>query len=143
MNTPTSGPRFPSEPSTPARSKNAVRWGWGISGFVILFLIFDVAIKLLQLPMAVDATVKLGFPASTVFPMGVIGLVCLILFVIPRTAVVGAVLWTGYLGGAVAGNLRAESPLFSGTLFPIYFAILLWGGLLLRDRRVAAIYSAN
>lgn len=126
----------------PTSSKAATRWGWGISGFVILFLIFDVAIKLLQLPFAVEATVKLGFPASTVLPIGVIGLVCLILLVIPRTAVIGAVLWTGYLGGAVAANVRAEQPLFSGTLFPIYFAVLLWGGLLLRDRRVAALYAA-
>jgi len=131
---------MPASPA-PARSKAATRWGWGISGFVILFLIFDVTVKLLQLPVAVEATVKLGFPASTVLPIGLIGLVCLIFLVIPRTAVVGAVLWTGYLGGAVAANVRTEQPIFSATLFPIYFAVLLWGGLLLRDRRVSAIYA--
>jgi hypothetical protein len=68
--------------------------------------------------------------------------VCLILYVIPRTAPLGAVLWTGYLGGAIATHLRLDNPLFSHTLFPIYVAALLWGGLYLRDARVRALVGA-
>lgn len=131
------------EPDRPmqsgARSAKALWAGRVLSGIAVLFLTFDTAIKLLQLPVAVEGTMALGYPESAVFTIGAIELACLIAYLIPRTSVLGAVLWTGYLGGAIATHVRAESPLFSHTLFPIYIAALLWGGLWLRDRRTRAL----
>jgi hypothetical protein len=106
-----------------------------------LFLAMDAVMKVLALPVAVQGTADLGYPTSTVFAIGVVQLICLAVYVVPRTAVLGAVLWTGYLGGAIATHVRVESPLFTHTLFPIYVAAFLWGGLWLRDRRVAALIS--
>ena len=110
-----------------------------LSGLAIAFLTFDVALKLVPNKMALEATVGLGYQPHHVAIIGAIGLVCLILYVIPRTAPLGAILWTGYLGGAIATNLRLDLPLFSHTLFPIYVAALIWGGLYLRDPRVRAL----
>lgn len=110
-----------------------------LSGFAVLFLTFDAAIKLLRLPMAMDGTTELGYPAGVVLPLGVLQVVCLALYVIPRTSVLGAVLWTGYLGGAIATHVRLGNPLFTHVLFPVYVALLLWGGLWLRDRRLRAL----
>ena len=112
------------------------RTGWVLTGFVALFLAFDTILKLLQLAPAVDATVALGYPAGTVFAIGVIELIALVLYLVPRTSVLGAVVLTGYLGGAIATHVRAGSPLPSHTLFPSYVALLVWGGLYLRDGRV-------
>jgi hypothetical protein len=95
--------------------------------------------KLLQLPVAVEGTVQLGYPANTIFPIGVIQVVCLIAYLIPRTSPIGAILWTGYLGGAIATHVRVGSPLFTHVLFPIYVAALLWSGLWLRDGRVRGL----
>ena len=86
--------------------------------------------------MAMDGTTELGYPAGVVLPLGIIQIVCLLLYVVPRTSVLGAVLWTGYLGGAIATHVRLGNPLFSHVLFPVYVALLLWGGLWLRDRRL-------
>ena len=105
----------------------------------VLFLAFDSVIKVLQTSVAVDATVKLGYPASAVALIGAIEIVCLIAYVIPRTSVFGAILLTGHLGGAIASQLRAGNPLFSHVLFPIYVALLLWAPLYLRDPRVRAL----
>ncbi|MEP7176272.1 MAG: DoxX family protein [Gemmatimonadales bacterium] len=110
-----------------------------LSGLAILFLTFDVAIKLVGAKEAVQGTVQLGYQPHHVPIIGAIGLVCLILYVIPRTAPLGAILWTGYLGGAIATNLRLDKPLFLYTLFPIYVAALIWSGLYLRDARVRAL----
>jgi hypothetical protein len=110
-----------------------------LSGFAVLFLTFDAAIKLLRLPMAIDGTTELGYPAGVVLPLGVLQVVCLALYVIPRTSVLGAVLWTGYLGGAIATHVRLGNPLFTHVLFPVYVALLLWGGLWLRERRLRAL----
>jgi hypothetical protein len=110
---------------------------------MIAFFTFDVIGKLLVLPPVLEATTHLGYPAGTIMPIGFIGLFCLVVYVIPRTAIVGAILWTGYLGGAIATNLRASEPLFSHTLFPVYFAVLLWGGLWLRDPRVGALFARS
>jgi hypothetical protein len=112
------------------------RTGWALTAFAALFLAFDTIMKLLQLAPAVDGTVALGYPASTVFPIGVIELVALVLYLVPRTSVLGAVVMTGYLGGAIATHVRVGSPLPSHTLFPIYVALLVWGGLYLRDARL-------
>ena len=114
-------------------SRAAVRTGTVISVLVGLFLLFDASIKLLRLPFVVEATVQLGFPAHTVQVMGALLLISLAVYAIPRTSVFGAVLITGYLGGAVCANVRVDAPLFGYVLFPIYVAVLVWLGLYLRN----------
>lgn len=120
-------------------SRTQVWTGRILSGLAVLFLTFDAGMKLLQLPVAVEGTVQLGYPANTIFPIGVIQVVCLIAYLIPRTSPIGAILWTGYLGGAIATHVRVGSPLFTHVLFPIYVAALLWSGLWLRDGRVRGL----
>ena len=100
---------------------------------VILFMLFDVFGKLTKPEAVVKGTMQLGYPESLITPIGIILLMCTILYSIPRTSLLGAVLLTGYFGGAVASNLRVENPLFSNTLFPVYFAILAWTGVYLRN----------
>jgi hypothetical protein len=106
-----------------------------LSGLAVLFLAFDASMKLLQLAPAMEGTTQLGYPASTVLPIGVLQAVLLVVYLLPRTAVPGAILWTGYLGGAIATHVRVENPWFTHILFPIYVAALLWGGLWLRGYR--------
>jgi hypothetical protein len=120
---------------------SAINAGRVLSGLAILFLAMDAGMKLARTQVAVQTTAELGYPAGSVTAIGIIQVICLVVHLIPRTAVLGAVLWTGYLGGAIATHVRVGSPLFSHTLFPIYVAALLWGGLYLRDRRVAAMIS--
>lgn len=110
-----------------------------ISGLAVLFMAFDTAIKVAELHWAVEGTTSLGFPASTVVWIGLVELVCLIAYLIPRTAPLGAILWTGYLGGAIATHVRMGAPLLSHTLFPLFVAAFIWGGLVLRDARVRAL----
>jgi len=107
-----------------------------LTTLVSLFLTFDTVIKVLKLAPAIDGTTALGYPADRVFPIGIIELVCLALYLIPQTAVLGAILLTGYLGGAIATHVRVGSPLLSHTLFPIYVAVMIWGGLFLRESRL-------
>ena len=109
-----------------------------LSGLAVLFLLFDSTGKLLEVQPVIDGTRQLGYPRDIVFTLGVILLSCVIAYVIPRTAVLGALFLTGYLGGAVATHVRVENPLFSHTLFPMYVAAFLWGGLVLRDARLRA-----
>jgi hypothetical protein len=111
-----------------------------MTGIVTLFLLVDSVGKLIPIPSAVEFTVRLGYPESTVRLIGMILLVCLILYAVPRTSVLGAALLTGYLGGAVAAQLRLGSPLLSTTLFPIYIGVLVWGGLILREDRLRALF---
>ena len=106
---------------------------------VALFLLFDAFLKLLELAPAVEGTTALGYPAESVMWIGVIELVCLVLYLIPQTAVLGALLMTGYLGGAIATHVRISSPLLTHTLFPVYVALLLWAGVYLRDERLRAL----
>jgi hypothetical protein len=113
--------------------------GRAASGLVGLFLLFDAVIKVLRLSFAVEATTQLGYPAGAVFPIGVIELACLALYAIPRTSVLGAILLTGHLGGAVATHLRVGNPLLGFTLFPLYVAALLWGGLYFRNERLRTV----
>ena len=123
-------------------SERARIWtGRILSGIAVLFLTFDAAIKVSASGMAVDATAQLGYPADVVVPLGMLELALLALYLTPRSAALGAVLWTGYLGGAIATHVRLENPLFTHILFPIYVAALLWGGLFLRDRRVRALLA--
>ena len=117
----------------------ARRAGTVLSALAVLFLLFDATIKVLQLPMAVQGTVQIGYPASVVLGLGIVQLICLAVYLFPRTSVLGAVLWTGYLGGAIATHVRVGDPLFSHVLFPVYVAVLLWGGLWLRDGQLRAV----
>ena len=105
----------------------------------VLFLAFDVTIKLMKIQPVVDSFTQLGIPVELARVVGTVELICLVLYCIPRTAVLGATLLTGYLGGAVLTHLRIGSPLLSHTLFPIYIGILLWGALWLRDLRVRVL----
>lgn len=123
--------------SVPA-TKTAIWAGRIISAFAILFLAFDAVIKVLNLAPAVEATTQLGYPASLVVTIGLVELVCLAVYTIPRTSILGALLLTGYLGGAVATQVRAEAGLFS-LVFPFIIGAMLWGGLVLRDRRLRAL----
>jgi DoxX-like family len=116
-------------------SKGALWSGRIVSGLVVLFMLFDSITKIMRVQQVIDATVRIGFPASTVFGIGVTLLVCTALYVIPQTSVLGAILLTAYLGGATAANVRASSPAFN-TCFAITFGVLVWLGLFLRERRL-------
>lgn len=120
-------------------SKKALWTGRVLSGFAIAFLAMDATFKLITSPEAVKGTTELGYPATVLFGLGLVQLLCLAAYVIPRTAVLGAVLWTGYLGGAIATHVRVGNPLFSHVLFPVYIAGMLWGGLWLRELRLRAL----
>jgi hypothetical protein len=113
------------------------RWaGLAIGAWVVLFLAFDSAVKLLGLDVAVEGTTRLGYPANLVVIIGLVELLCLLAYVIPRTAPIGAVLLTAYLGGATATQVRVEDPWF---LFPVAVGVLIWGALWLRDPRVGGV----
>ena len=124
---------------TAPASKTSLWAGRIISGLVVLFMLFDSGIKLMKLAPAVEGTAKLGYPVSVVLPIGIVLFVCTVLYAIPRTSILGAILLTGYLGGAVASNVRMGNPLFGYVLFPVYVGVLLWGGLFLRDARLRAL----
>jgi hypothetical protein len=125
--------------STSSVAKKRLVAGYVLTAFVALFLTFDTVLKVLMLAPAVQGTTALGYPAGTVLWIGLIELVCLVLYLVPRTSVLGALLLTGYLGGAIASHLRIGSPLLGYTLFPIYVAVMLWGGLYLRESRVGGL----
>src|SRR3989442_9692998 len=125
---------------TGAVSKKKLWTGRILSALGILFLLFDSVIHLIVIQPVVDAFKQLGYPVDVAVPLGIIELVCLIIYVIPRTSILGAVLLTGYLGGAVATQVRVSAPLFSTELFPIYIGVLIWGGLYLRDERLRALF---
>jgi len=110
-----------------------------MSALPALFLFVDGVGKLVKPAPVVEGTVQLGYPESVLVGLGIVLLACTVLYVIPRTAVFGAILLTGYLGGAIATHVRVGSPLFSHILFPVYLAVLLWGGLYLRDERLRAL----
>jgi DoxX-like family len=119
-------------------SRRALWTGRVISGLAVAFLIFDSLGKLLEVQPVIDGTKQLGYPPDVVFGLGVTLLSCVLAYLIPRTSVLGAMLLTGYLGGAVATHMRVGSPLFTHILFPTYVAAFLWGGLMLRDARLRA-----
>ncbi|MFD6675492.1 DoxX family protein [Rhodococcus zopfii] len=122
-----------------APSKGARIAGLIVSGLVVLFLLFDSVIHVLNTSQVQEAMADLGFDPGLNRVFGVVLLVCLIAYVVPATSILGAVLLTGYLGGAVATNLLTEQPIASTTLFPIYTGIFVWGGLWLRDLEVRRI----
>jgi hypothetical protein len=119
-----------------AQTKKRFMIGYILTGLVSAFLTFDVVLKVLRLAPAVQGTTELGYPAGTVVWIGLIELICLVLYLVPRTSVLGAVMLTGYLGGAIATHVRVGSPLLGYTLFPIYVAVMVWGGLYLREMRL-------
>jgi hypothetical protein len=129
----------PSVSVTTPVSKKALWTGRILSGLAILFLVFDGVTKVLKVPQVMQASAQLQFPDWTIPVIGAVLLLCTLVYAIPQTSVLGAVLLTGYLGGAVATQLRVGNPLFAETLFPIYFSALLWAGLFLRERRLLAL----
>src|SRR6202166_5237201 len=122
-------------------SKSARLLGRILSGLVIVFLLFDGAIKLVPWPVVTDTMDKMGYGSSETLArsLGVITIVCTVLYSIPPTSILGAILLTGYLGGAMASHLPIGSPLFTHTLFGVYLGLMVWGGLWLRDRRLRAL----
>lgn len=123
------------------------RWaGWITSGLAVLFMLSDSIFKFIAPPEVVDGTVALGYAAHHLVPIGILGLVSTLLYIIPRTSVLGALLLTAYFGGAIATHLRLDNPLFSHILFPVYLALLVWGGLWLRNeslRRLVPFQNAG
>ena len=117
-------------------SKPARRLGRVLSGLVIVFLLFDGAIKLVPWPVVTETMDRMGYGSSESLArtLGVITVACTVLYAIPPTSILGAILLTGYLGGAMASHVRIGSPLFTHTLFGLYLGLMLWGGLWLRDR---------
>lgn len=112
--------------------------GRAISLLVVLFLVFDGVTKVMRVAPVLEASARLGYPVNTIVGIGIVLLVCTLVYAIPRTSFLGAILLTGYLGGAVASNVRIHNPLFE-TLFPVIFGILVWGGLYLRDHRLRSL----
>src|SRR6185437_555100 len=119
-------------------SKARLWGGWIMSILPALFLLVDGGMKLFKPAVVVEATVKLGYPENTIVPIGIVLLICTVLYLLPVTAVLGAILLTGYLGGAVATHVRVGEGAFPIT-FPILFGVLLWGGLYLRDSRIRSL----
>lgn len=115
--------------------------GWVMSGLLIAFMVMDAGMKLVPLQVVIETTAGLGYPTSPglIRGLGILALICTALYAWPRTSVLGAVLLTGYMGGAVATHVRIGSPLFSHVLFGVYLGLLTWGGLYLRDPRVRAL----
>jgi hypothetical protein len=123
------------------QANKAIWIGRTLSGLVILFLVADSAMKLVPLPIVPETMGQLGYPTSVELArgLGIITLLCTALYAFPRTAVLGAILLTGYMGGAMATHLRVGSPPFSHTLFGLYLGLMIWGGLFLRDERLRAL----
>ena len=113
--------------------------GWVLSGLPVLFFLVDGVMKLFKPAIVVETTLKLGYPESTITGIGVTLLVCTVLYAVPRTAMLGAALLTGYLGGAVATHVRVEAGLFN-ILFPVIVGVLVWAGLWLRNPRLRALF---
>jgi hypothetical protein len=127
---------------TAASISKGARWtGHAMSGLVILFLLFDGGIKLVPLEIVTQTSGEIGLPTNASFArlLGILTLIGVVLYAIPQTAVLGAILLTGYMGGAIATHLRIDSPLFSHTLFGVYLGLLIWGGLYLREPRLRAL----
>lgn len=124
----------------------AINWiGYGLSGLFVLFMIFDGVIKLPPLDIVLQTMTEIGYPATPAMArgLGILALICTALYVYPRTSLLGAVLLTGYLGGAIATHLRLGSPIFSHLLFGVYLGLLMWGGLYLRDERLRSLFPVR
>ena len=128
-----------SEAQSASLSKGRLWTGRFMSALPALFLLVDGVGKLVKPAPVVEGTVQLGYPESVLLGLGIVLLACSVLYIIPRTAILGAILLTGYLGGAVATHVRVENPLFTHVLFPVYLGVLIWGGLYLRDERLRTL----
>jgi hypothetical protein len=117
--------------------------GYALTGAFTLFMLFDVGIKLVRHPMVEETMRQLGFRDGLGFPIGVIETICLVLYLVPRTAVLGAVLLMGIFGGGIATHLRHGDPLFSHVLFGVYLGFFMWGGLWLRDPDLRAVFPVR
>ena len=126
-----------------APSKKAQRTGWVLSGIVIAFLLMDSTMKLLALPVVTQASATLGWPddVGTARLLGALLLSITILYTVRRTSILGAILLTGYLGGAVATHARIGSPLFTHILFGVYLGVLAWAGLYLRNPKLRELFA--
>jgi len=121
-------------------TSRTARWaGRIITGLAVVFLLFDGVIKVMELDIALETTERLGYPRGVVFGLGILTLALTVLYAIPRTSVLGAILLTGLFGGAIATHLRVDSPIFSHLLFAGYLGLMVWGGLFLRDARLRAL----
>lgn len=125
------------------QTKTLTVTGYALSGLFVLFMIFDITIKLMQLPIVATTMQELGWAPAKAVTIGVIELICVALYVYPRTAVLGAVLMMGVLGGAVATHLRIDSPLFSHDLFGVYLGLFMWGGLWLRHEKLRSVFPSQ
>jgi hypothetical protein len=122
-----------------ASTSKAMLWsGRIISGLVVVFMIFDGATKVMKVPQVLAASMQLGYSVNAIAGIGAALLVCTLIYLIPQTAVLGAILLTGYLGGAVASQVRSGAPVFEMS-FPIIFGVLVWLGIFLRDGRLRAL----
>jgi hypothetical protein len=119
-------------------SKTRLWAGRIMSALPVLFCLVDGGMKLVKPPIVVTSTLQLGYPESVILPIGIVLILCTLLYIIPRTSVLGAILLTGYLGGAVATHVRVGSGAFP-IVFPIIFGVLIWGGLWLRDEQVRVL----
>jgi hypothetical protein len=126
------------EAQTAPVSKTMVWTGRILSAIPSLFLLLDGVMKLVKPAPVVEATVGLGYSEGVILPLGIVLLVCTVVYIIPRTSILGAILLTGYLGGAVAAHVRVGTDLFP-VFFPVMIGVLLWGGLTLRDARLRAL----
>jgi hypothetical protein len=117
-------------------SKGMLWTGRILTALVTLFLLFDCSVKLIKTPEAVQGTVQLGYQESIIVPLGIVLLICLVCYLIPRTSILGAILLTGYLGGATATNVRVGSPWI---LFPVFIGVLVWAGIYFRDPQLRAL----
>ena len=122
-------------------SKPALWSGRLLSGLVIVFLLFDGAVKLVPWPVVTETMDRMGYGSSETLArsLGLITIVCTALYAVPPTSILGAILLTGYLGGAIASHVRIGSPMFSHILFGFYLGLMVWGGLWLRDRSLRAL----
>jgi hypothetical protein len=124
-------------------SKGQLWTGRVLSTIAILFMLFDTVIHAMRGPQVVQGFAQLGFPLSIAIPLSTIEFIGIVLYVFPRTSVLGAILLTGYLGGAVAAQVRIGAPLLGFVLAPVYVALFLWVGLYLRDERVRAVFPVR
>jgi hypothetical protein len=128
-----------SETQTAPVSNRRLWTGRIISTLAVLFMIFDGSIKLFKPAPVVDSFAQLGYPVSLAVGIGILELACTAVYAIPRSSVLGAILLTGFLGGAIATHLRVGDPVFTHLLFPIYVGVLVWGGIFLREDRLRAL----
>ena len=134
-------PQTTAQVGTDARVPRSVWVGRALSGLVVIFLLLDAGIHVTVPQPVVDAMTHLGYPLASARAIGVLELACLLLYLVPATAPIGAVLLTGLLGGAVAAHVRVGDPFFETYLFPVIIGALIWGGLALRNARVRALFQ--